>query len=211
MIHKYATNWYGHSSADALQSLSYSLCHVYAPSTRAVSVPAPVYCASSYTLLLEIKGWHGVKLLIKMLIWFVLVLRRILTRRNILRSILLPQYLVQQTLKLSRMATCHYMPINRRPCTLLYVLNCHMNNPFDLTAWVLIIVTSDNRHTQPSPLEIVMKNPLVLLHVIVFEPLTFLKIMLTFEPFCVLVCFRFASRVPVWYFVYHWGAVLLKV
>ena len=34
------------SSADALQSLSYSLCHVYAPSTRAVSIPAPVYCTS---------------------------------------------------------------------------------------------------------------------------------------------------------------------
>jgi eukaryotic translation initiation factor 2C len=32
-------------SADALQSLSYSLCHVYAPSTRAVSIPAPVYYA----------------------------------------------------------------------------------------------------------------------------------------------------------------------
>jgi len=32
-------------NADALQSLSYSLCHVYAPSTRAVSVPAPVYYA----------------------------------------------------------------------------------------------------------------------------------------------------------------------
>jgi eukaryotic translation initiation factor 2C len=33
--------------ADALQSLSYSLCHVYAPSTRSVSVPAPVYYADS--------------------------------------------------------------------------------------------------------------------------------------------------------------------
>lgn len=32
-------------NADALQSLSYSLCHVYAPSTRAVSTPAPVYYA----------------------------------------------------------------------------------------------------------------------------------------------------------------------
>jgi eukaryotic translation initiation factor 2C len=32
-------------NADALQSLSYSLCHVYAPSTRAVSIPAPVYYA----------------------------------------------------------------------------------------------------------------------------------------------------------------------
>ncbi|KAF8803024.1 argonaute-like protein [Phlegmacium glaucopus] len=36
----------GHSfKADALQSLSYSLCHLYAPSTRSVSVPAPVYYA----------------------------------------------------------------------------------------------------------------------------------------------------------------------
>jgi len=32
-------------SADALQSLSYSLCHLYAPATRSVSVPAPVYYA----------------------------------------------------------------------------------------------------------------------------------------------------------------------
>ena len=32
------------SSADALQSLSFALCHVYARSTRSVSIPAPVYC-----------------------------------------------------------------------------------------------------------------------------------------------------------------------
>ncbi|KAG6837428.1 hypothetical protein H0H93_009522 [Arthromyces matolae] len=31
--------------ADALQSLSYALCHVYARSTRSVSIPAPVYYA----------------------------------------------------------------------------------------------------------------------------------------------------------------------
>lgn len=31
-------------SADALQSLSFALCHVYARSTRSVSIPAPVYC-----------------------------------------------------------------------------------------------------------------------------------------------------------------------
>ena len=29
---------------DALQSLSFALCHVYARSTRSVSIPAPVYC-----------------------------------------------------------------------------------------------------------------------------------------------------------------------
>lgn len=35
---------------DGLQSLSFALCHVYAPCTRSVSVPAPVYCKfpSSY-------------------------------------------------------------------------------------------------------------------------------------------------------------------
>ena len=32
-------------SADALQALSFALCHVYARSTRSVSIPAPVYCA----------------------------------------------------------------------------------------------------------------------------------------------------------------------
>ncbi|KAF7301729.1 Argonaute-like protein [Mycena indigotica] len=32
-------------SADALQSLAFSLCHVYARSTRSVSIPAPVYYA----------------------------------------------------------------------------------------------------------------------------------------------------------------------
>jgi len=33
------------SSSDALQSLSFALCHVYARSTRSVSIPAPVYYA----------------------------------------------------------------------------------------------------------------------------------------------------------------------
>ena len=33
-------------SADAIQSLSFALCHVYARSTRSVSIPAPVYCES---------------------------------------------------------------------------------------------------------------------------------------------------------------------
>ncbi|KAF9032944.1 argonaute-like protein [Panaeolus papilionaceus] len=32
-------------NADAIQALTYALCHVYAPSTRAVSIPAPVYYA----------------------------------------------------------------------------------------------------------------------------------------------------------------------
>ncbi|KAH0839868.1 argonaute-like protein [Lanmaoa asiatica] len=31
-------------NADSLQSLSFALCHVYARSTRSVSIPAPVYC-----------------------------------------------------------------------------------------------------------------------------------------------------------------------
>jgi hypothetical protein len=31
-------------SADALQALAFSLCHVYARATRSVSIPAPVYC-----------------------------------------------------------------------------------------------------------------------------------------------------------------------
>jgi hypothetical protein len=31
--------------ADALQSLSFALTHVYARATRSVSIPAPVYCA----------------------------------------------------------------------------------------------------------------------------------------------------------------------
>src|SRR5438128_1092075 len=37
-----------HCSADNLQSLSFALCHVYARSTRSVSIPAPVYCRSPY-------------------------------------------------------------------------------------------------------------------------------------------------------------------
>lgn len=32
------------NSADGLQQLSFTLCHVYARSTRSVSIPAPVYC-----------------------------------------------------------------------------------------------------------------------------------------------------------------------
>ena len=32
------------TSADSLQALSFALCHVYARSTRSVSIPAPVYC-----------------------------------------------------------------------------------------------------------------------------------------------------------------------
>ena len=31
-------------SADSMQALSFALCHVYARSTRSVSIPAPVYC-----------------------------------------------------------------------------------------------------------------------------------------------------------------------
>lgn len=31
-------------SPDGLQQLSFALCHVYARSTRSVSIPAPVYC-----------------------------------------------------------------------------------------------------------------------------------------------------------------------
>ncbi len=31
-------------SPDGLQELSFALCHVYARSTRSVSIPAPVYC-----------------------------------------------------------------------------------------------------------------------------------------------------------------------
>ena len=33
-------------SADAIQGLSFALCHVYARATRSVSIPAPVYCES---------------------------------------------------------------------------------------------------------------------------------------------------------------------
>jgi eukaryotic translation initiation factor 2C len=33
-------------SADSMQALSFALCHVYARSTRSVSIPAPVYCMS---------------------------------------------------------------------------------------------------------------------------------------------------------------------
>ncbi|KAI0093804.1 Piwi domain-containing protein [Irpex rosettiformis] len=35
-------NW----DLDQLQAVSYALCHAYAPSTRSVSIPAPVYCKS---------------------------------------------------------------------------------------------------------------------------------------------------------------------
>ncbi|KAI0341852.1 Piwi-domain-containing protein, partial [Trametopsis cervina] len=34
-------------SADQIQELSYALCHVYSAATRAVSIPAPVYCTSA--------------------------------------------------------------------------------------------------------------------------------------------------------------------
>lgn len=53
-------------SADALQSLSYSLCHVYAPSTRSVSVPAPVYCTSS----LQFATWNPSPLTMLIRCWF---------------------------------------------------------------------------------------------------------------------------------------------
>ncbi|KAG7453295.1 uncharacterized protein BT62DRAFT_60233 [Guyanagaster necrorhizus] len=33
------------SSADAIQSLAYTFCFIYARSTRSVSIPAPVYCS----------------------------------------------------------------------------------------------------------------------------------------------------------------------
>lgn len=33
-----------------MQALSYALCHVYAPACRSVSIPAPVYCASTLCL-----------------------------------------------------------------------------------------------------------------------------------------------------------------
>lgn len=33
---------------DAIQSLSYALCHVYARATRSVSIPAPVYCKNGF-------------------------------------------------------------------------------------------------------------------------------------------------------------------
>ncbi|KAK0206676.1 argonaute-like protein [Desarmillaria ectypa] len=38
-------------SPDAVQSLSFALCHVYARSTRSVSIPAPVYCQSALSIL----------------------------------------------------------------------------------------------------------------------------------------------------------------
>ena len=37
-------------TADSLQSLSFALCHLYARSTRSVSIPAPVYCESHVRL-----------------------------------------------------------------------------------------------------------------------------------------------------------------
>lgn len=41
-------------SADGLQSLSFALCHVYARSTRSVSIPAPVYCMIHFCFILLI-------------------------------------------------------------------------------------------------------------------------------------------------------------
>ena len=79
--------------------------------------------------------------------WFVLVPRHTST----LGSILQPSYLVRQTLKLSKMATCLYMPISRRRCTLLYVLDFPWNSLFDLKAF-FSIVTPDNCHTAQSNL-----------------------------------------------------------
>ena len=35
---------------DSMQQLAFALCHVYARSTRSVSIPAPVYCTSSHFL-----------------------------------------------------------------------------------------------------------------------------------------------------------------
>lgn len=36
---------------DELQSIAFALCHVYARSTRSVSIPAPVYCMSMSVIL----------------------------------------------------------------------------------------------------------------------------------------------------------------
>lgn len=60
-----STHTYDISSADALQSLSFALCHVYARSTRSVSIPAPVYCKY---LTVTIPSSCDVAFLLKMLI-----------------------------------------------------------------------------------------------------------------------------------------------
>lgn len=116
-----------------------------------------------------------------MLTRFVLVPRPILTQRNISISMLQQPYLALQILKFSGVVTCLYMPISRRQCTLLCVLNFHRNSIFDLS--VFSLVTPANRHNCPvhSCYEFLWWT-LVLLHVqvIVFDPLCFAGVCLPF-------------------------------
>ena len=43
---------------DGLQQLSFALCHVYARSTRSVSIPAPVYCSFSLIVSVHCHNIH---------------------------------------------------------------------------------------------------------------------------------------------------------
>lgn len=47
--------WLISCSPDDLQQLSFALCHVYARTTRSVSIPAPVYCEYIYCILINYK------------------------------------------------------------------------------------------------------------------------------------------------------------
>ena len=93
--------------------------------------------------------------------WFVLVPIHISTRRINSLILQLP-YLARPTLKLSKMATCLYMPINRRRCTLLWVLDFHRNS---LISKCFSIVTR-LLPWQPSPtvLPVPLMNSYALLH-----------------------------------------------
>ena len=44
------------STSNSLQEISYDLCHVYAPATRSVSIPAPVYCESHTHAVLSLRA-----------------------------------------------------------------------------------------------------------------------------------------------------------
>ena len=107
-----------------------------------------------------------------MLTWFVLVPKRTSTRMNVCLIIRL-LCLAQQTLKLTRIATCLYMPISRRQCILLCVsLDFHGDS-----LWSHSVFYSDLVY---SPVHLFLQIPMMnfsVVHVqvirIVFDPLFF--------------------------------------
>lgn len=112
------------SSSDSLQSLSFALCHVYARSTRSVSIPAPVYCQSislQKFLLILTFFW-----LSQMQISFVRGLKITTTPRGPWISLILPLRSkgVRRTppWRLSDVVSSRYTKPNQPWCIFLYVV-----------------------------------------------------------------------------------------